>query len=72
MERQELKVEMALSELSRHKQLEQQAAAATDAATGIDSFEMTLKRLGAGSRSAQNRDGTLQLVTHGHAQLQLQ
>jgi len=28
MERQELKVEMALSELSRHKQLEQQAAAA--------------------------------------------
>lgn len=47
MERQELGVEMALSELRRHKQQLKGAAAAADAAAGIDAFEMTLKRLGA-------------------------
>lgn len=47
LERQELRTEMAMSELGRHKQQKQGAAAAADAATGIDAFEMTLKRLGA-------------------------
>lgn len=54
VERQELRVEIALAELSSHKQQDQRRAAAVDAASGIDAFEMTLKRLGAtaGSGSA--------------------
>jgi len=46
-ERQELRVEMALAELSCHRHQDQRKAAAADAAAGIDAFEMTLKRLGA-------------------------
>lgn len=38
---------MALSELGNYKQQTRVAAAAADAAAGIDAFEMTLKRLGA-------------------------
>eukprot|EP00879_Flechtneria_rotunda_P030182 GHRR01032781.1.p1 GENE.GHRR01032781.1~~GHRR01032781.1.p1 ORF type:complete len:295 (+),score=115.10 GHRR01032781.1:141-1025(+) len=47
-EKQELRVEMALSKLGRYRQQEQRAAAAVDASSGIDAFEMTLKRLGTG------------------------
>jgi hypothetical protein len=57
-EGQELRVEMALAELSRHKQQQAQAAAAADAAAGIDAFEMTLKRLGGSEGGAeQDQDG---------------
>jgi hypothetical protein len=51
VERQELRVEMALAELSSHRQQDQRRAAAVDAAAGIDAFEMTLKRLGASAGS---------------------
>lgn len=57
MECQELRVEIALAELSSHKQQEAQAAAAADAAAGIDAFEMTLKRLGGEDGSADGKGG---------------
>lgn len=44
-------MEMALAELSSHRQQDQRRAAAVDAAAGIDAFEMTLKRLGASAGS---------------------
>jgi hypothetical protein len=49
---------MAMAELSKHRQQQAQAAAAADAAEGIDAFEMTLKRLG-GSEGGieQDREG---------------
>ena len=47
VERQELRVEAALAELSGHRHHDQRRAAAADATSGIDAFEMTLKRLGA-------------------------
>lgn len=46
VERQELRVEMALAEIGAHRQQDQRRSAAADAAAGIDAFEMTLKRLG--------------------------
>jgi hypothetical protein len=75
VEREELRVELALAELSTHKRQDQRQAAAADAASGIDAFEMTLKRLGAvgGSSTAGNLRGcdtashpqfTLCLQTH--------
>jgi hypothetical protein len=47
VERQELRVETALAELSSRKHQDQHTTAAADASAGIDAFEMTLKRLGA-------------------------
>jgi hypothetical protein len=49
LERQELRVELALSELSRQRKADRRGAAAAEAAAGIDAFEMTLKRLGGGA-----------------------
>lgn len=51
VERQELRVEMALAEIGAHRQQDQRRTAAADAAAGIDAFEMTLKRLGAAGGS---------------------
>jgi hypothetical protein len=62
VERQELRVEMALAELSSHKHQDQRRAAAADASAGIDAFEMTLKRLGAtGGSSAEGVHSTISL-----------
>ncbi|WIA32870.1 hypothetical protein OEZ86_006044 [Tetradesmus obliquus] len=52
-EGQELRVELALAELGKHRQHQAQAAAAADAAAGIDAFEMTLKRLGGSEGTAE-------------------
>ena len=59
IEREELRVERALQESTRLGKADQITSAATEAASGIDAFEMTLKRLcgddgssGGGSNSA--------------------
>lgn len=51
MEREELRVEMALAEGSRLRRLDQRTAAAREAASGIDAFELTLKRVCGGAAS---------------------
>lgn len=42
-------MELAMQHLTKQRQQDQKIAAAADAASGIDAFEMTLKRLGGGS-----------------------
>jgi hypothetical protein len=65
VERQELRVEMALAEIGAHRQQDQRRSAAADAAAGIDAFEMTLKRLGTagGSGAAGRRAATYSRTT---------
>lgn len=45
MEREELRVELALSEKARRKKLEELHHAALDVLGGIDAFEINMKRL---------------------------
>ncbi|KAF8067189.1 SPEF2 [Scenedesmus sp. PABB004] len=56
-ERQELRVELALGELSRHRAAAASAADAADAAAGIEAFEMALRRLGAAPEAGSAQDG---------------
>ncbi len=45
VEREELRVELALAEASRRRKAEQVQLAAQDVALGIDTFEINMKRL---------------------------
>lgn len=57
MEREELRVEMALAEGARLRGLDQRTAAAREVASSIDEFELTLKRVGAGEGGARGEEG---------------
>lgn len=48
IEKEELRVELALADKTTHKRLEHRDTAAHEVANGIDAFEMTLKRFGGG------------------------